>query len=71
MPGFGKLSKWQFILMFLVAFAHIGVSLDQDILVVATYNLWNVMFNWDVRKLRIVQMVRFYFSELLGLLNTV
>jgi hypothetical protein len=26
-------------------------------LVVSTYNLWNVMFHWEVRKLRIVEMV--------------
>lgn len=25
---------------------------------VATYNLWNVMFQWDVRKYRIADMVR-------------
>ena len=24
----------------------------------ATYNLWNVMFNWEVRRFRIAQMVR-------------
>ena len=24
---------------------------------VATYNLWNVMFNWNIRKYRIAQMV--------------
>ena len=24
---------------------------------VATYNVWNVMFNWEVRQLRISQMV--------------
>ena len=29
-------------------------------LTVATYNLWNVMFNWDIRIYRIVQMVRIY-----------
>ena len=27
------------------------------VLTIATYNLWNVMFNWDVRKYRIAQMV--------------
>lgn len=25
---------------------------------VSTYNLWNIMFNWDVRKYRIARMVR-------------
>ena len=25
---------------------------------VATYNIWNVMFNWEIRQLRIAQMVR-------------
>ena len=26
-------------------------------LTVVTYNLWNIMFNWDIRRIRIAQMV--------------
>lgn len=27
-------------------------------LTVATYNLWNIMFNWEIRKLRVVEMIK-------------
>lgn len=33
---------------------------------VSTYNLWNIMFNWDVRKYRIARMVsRLFFLSYL------
>lgn len=39
---------------------------------VSTYNLWNIMFNWDVRKYRIARMVRelyFFFFYLALILH--
>ena len=32
-------------------------------LTVATYNLWNIMFHWEVRKFRIADMVRFFMYD--------
>ena len=34
---------------------------------VATYNIWNIMFDWEVRQLRIAQMVDLY--KYISLLN--
>ncbi|XP_062587961.1 uncharacterized protein LOC134249646 [Saccostrea cucullata] len=33
---------------------------------VTTYNLWNIMFNWDVRKYRIARMIREEQSDVIG-----
>ncbi len=30
---------------------------NDRIVTVATYNVWNIMFNWEVRKFKIAQMV--------------
>ena len=47
---------WILLLTFAVT-ASDAKQVGDDTVVVATYNLWNVMFNWDVRKLRISQLV--------------
>ena len=36
----------------------VGLLGNHDKIKVSTYNLWNVMFNWEIRIYRIVQMVR-------------
>ena len=45
------------LLVSLVITLQIEAARDDGVLTVATYNLWNVMFNWEVRKFRIAQMV--------------
>ncbi|XP_077985526.1 uncharacterized protein LOC144440131 [Glandiceps talaboti] len=39
---------------------------DHITVTVSTYNLWNVMFNWDVRKYRIAQMIRESNPDVIG-----
>ena len=34
-----------------------GGGVESQTFKLSTYNLWNVMFNWDVRKFHISQMV--------------
>ena len=44
--------------MFLFKFLCLMLLLDDVIPIrIATYNIWNVMFNWEVRQLRISQLV--------------
>ena len=38
--------------------AKLNTEVSAKNLVVATYNLWNVMFQWDSRKYYIADMVR-------------
>ena len=44
--------------IFVLAAIKIEVSAKKN-LVVASYNLWNVMFQWNVRKYIIAEMVGF------------
>ncbi|XP_070559905.1 uncharacterized protein [Ptychodera flava] len=39
---------------------------DKRTITVSTYNLWNVMFNWDVRKYRIAEMIREINPDVIG-----
>ena len=59
-----------FVSFFIVAFAFLSLLIPSFqphsphvALRVATFNLWNVMFQWDVRKHKIAQMVykQFFF----------
>lgn len=44
---------------FIVLLGALNVRASAKNLVVASYNLWNVMFQWDVRKHFIAEMVGF------------
>lgn len=46
-----KMLLYMLLLLFYVIFFVLGL------MKVLIYNLWNIMFNWDVRKYRIVRMV--------------
>ncbi|XP_041348088.1 uncharacterized protein LOC121367786 [Gigantopelta aegis] len=53
----------------LICLLHVLVSLHQcwsDNIVVSTYNLWNVMFNWETRKYHIAHLIRETDSDIIA-----
>ena len=49
--------------------SSIHVCLGEYEFVVATYNIWNVMFNWEIRQLRIAQLVALDYIPMLLMYN--
>ncbi|CAI9721317.1 Hypothetical predicted protein [Octopus vulgaris] len=46
------MSRFSLTILVLSVIFHCTLSLK-----VATYNLWNIMFNWEVRKMRVIEMI--------------
>ena len=45
------------LLWFVMLIPHVTKCENVKSITIATYNVWNIMFNWNVRKFRIAQMV--------------
>ena len=45
------------LLCILVSLHQCWSESDSDKIIISTYNLWNVMFNWEIRKQHIADLV--------------
>ena len=55
-----KMKLLCFSLLFLIKLKLIVCSKWTDTFTLSTYNIWNIMFNWEIRKFRISQMVPYF-----------
>jgi hypothetical protein len=57
-PDENSIFKIRKVLMKPASFVYFLIISPGYGLILSTYNIWNTMFNWQIRKLRVLEMVR-------------